>query len=57
MKSVFFFFFNFNSISLVCSKLYLVRVIKTQNIAQLNVAFVTLDGVTLTNSLDQVITE
>jgi hypothetical protein len=41
----------------LCSKLYLTQAIKTQNRAQQNDTSVTLDGITLTDSMDQVITE
>jgi hypothetical protein len=41
----------------LCSKLYLTRVIKTQNRAQKNNASVTVDGVTLPDSLGRMFTE
>jgi hypothetical protein len=40
----------------LCSELYLTRAIRTQNNAQQNGPSVTVDGVTLTDSLDRVIT-
>jgi hypothetical protein len=41
----------------LCSKLHLTRSLKTQNRAQQNDDSATLDGVTLTDSRDQVVTE
>jgi hypothetical protein len=40
-----------------CYKLHLTRAIRTQNRAEQNGASVKVDGVTLTESLDRVITE
>jgi hypothetical protein len=55
----FFFFFSHNSHKrkFFSSKLYFTWAIKTQNRSRQNDSFVTLDGVTMTDSMEQVITE